>query len=201
MNNLIARTIPEQIANQLRQEIIAGNLEAGTPLREKEIADRFAVSRGPIREVFRQLTQQGLLDLTPNKGVRVAQAPSPEVRPLIVALRSQIEIFVLETNFKSLTAENFTRLNAILEKIKLACQQDDRDQLMVLDIEFHQALMQSFEDQGLFTIWQTVTLRMAMRYRRHGDLMDSYFEHKIILDAIRAGDKSAALVALEANIQ
>jgi GntR family transcriptional regulator, rspAB operon transcriptional repressor len=197
----IARTIPEQIATRLRHEIISGSLEAGEPLREKEVADRFGVSRGPIREVFRQLTQQGLLDLTPNKGVRVSSALSLEVRPLIANLRFQIEVFILETNFETITADNIANWEAILEKIKVACQRGDREGLMDLDIQFHQALIQAFEDQGLFTIWQTITLRMAMRYRRHGDLMDSFFEHKQIIAAIQAGDKTEMIAALKANIQ
>jgi DNA-binding GntR family transcriptional regulator len=198
---IIARTIPEQIADHLRQDIISGTLEAGEPLREKDIADRFGVSRGPIREVFRQLTQQGLLELKPNKGVRVAQSPSPDVRALIVELRRKVEVYILSSWFKQITKEDISGWEIILEEMWDACQRDEKVVLTNLDIRFHEAMMLSCDDQGLFTIWQSITLRMLMRYQRHGDLMESYYEHKRILDAIRAGDMAEAIAALEANIQ
>ena len=71
----IYRTLPEQIAARLRQEVLSSKLKPGDPLREVDLSERFGVSRGPVREAFRQLTQQGLLVLEPNKGVRVAQNP------------------------------------------------------------------------------------------------------------------------------
>ncbi len=50
-------------------------------------------------------------------------------------------------------------------------------------------------------LWQPVALQLLMHYNDFGNMMDSYDEHKGILDAIRAGDKFAALAALAANIQ
>ena len=198
---VIARTIPEQIAEHLRQEIISGSLPEGKPLREKDIADRFGVSRGPIREVFRQLTQQGLLELEPNKGVRVADSPSPEVRSLIVELRRKVETFILSNCFDQISEKDIQTWELILEEIKGACQSGAKVALTNLDIRLHEAIIQACNDQGLFTIWQTITLRMSMRYQRHGDLMESYYEHKRIIDAIRAGDKAEAIAALNANLR
>jgi len=198
---LIARTIPEQIADRLRNDIVSGNLEAGEPLREKDIADRFGVSRGPIREVFRQLTQQGLLELEPNKGVRVAESPSPETRALIVELRRKIEVFIISSCLDQITEEDIQTLEDILEEIKDACQRGAKLALTNLDIRFHEAIIQACDDQGLFTIWQTVTLRMSMRYHRHGELMESYDEHKRIIDAIRDRDLAETIAAIEANLQ
>jgi DNA-binding GntR family transcriptional regulator len=197
---LIARTIPEQIAERLRQEIVAGNLEPGAPLREKEVADRFGVSRGPIREVFRQLTQQGLLNLEPNKGVRVAESPSPEARVLIVEIRRKLEVFILSGCFDHITEADIQAWEVILEEIKDACQRGAKVALTNLDIRFHEAIIRACDDQGLFNIWQTATLRMSMRYRRHGDLMESYYEHKRIIDAIRNRDLDETIAALEANL-
>jgi DNA-binding GntR family transcriptional regulator len=198
---VIVRTIPEQIAEHLRQEIISGSLTEGEPLREKEIADRFGVSRGPIREVFRQLTQQGLLELEPNKGVRVADSPSPEVRSLIVELRRKVETFIISNCFDQISEKDIQTWELILEEIKDACQSGAKVALTNLDIRLHEAIIQACDDQGLFTIWQTITLRMSMRYQRHGDLMESYYEHKRIIDAIRAGDKAEAIAALNANLR
>ncbi|MYD11430.1 MAG: GntR family transcriptional regulator [Chloroflexi bacterium] len=197
----IYRTLPEQIAARLRQDVLSSRLKPGDPLREIDLSERFGVSRGPVREAFRQLTQQGLLVLEPNKGVRVAQNPSVEVRPLVVELRRTIERFVLESIFERITASDITLWEEILADIRQACERNDLDALTEHDLRFHQAIIQSHDDRDLFALWQPIAMRMMMHYNRLDDIMDSYREHARILDAIRAGDRAAAIDALTANIQ
>ena len=197
----IFRTLPEQIAAQLRQDVLSGKLQPGDPLREVDLSERFGVSRGPVREAFRQLTQQGLLVLEPNKGVRVAQNPSVEVRPLVVELRRTIETFVLESIFDRITTEDIAIWEEILNDIKAACESNDLNALTDHDLRFHQAIIKSHDDRDLFTLWQPIAMRMMMQYNRLDDIMDSYREHQRILDAIRARDQAAAIEALSTNIQ
>ncbi len=197
----IYRTLPEQIAARLRQDVLSSKLKPGDPLREIDLSERFGVSRGPVREAFRQLTQQGLLVLEPNKGVRVAQNPSDEVRPLVAELRRTIECFVLESIFERITEADIERWEEILADIRQACERNDVDALTEHDLRFHQAIIQSHDDKDMFALWQPIAMRMMMHYNRLVDIMDSYREHERILDAIRAGDRAAAVDALTANIQ
>ncbi len=197
----IYRTLPEQIAARLRREVLSNKLKPGDPLREADLSQRFGVSRGPVREAFRQLTQQGLLVLEPNKGARVAQNPSVEVRPLVVQLRRTIETFVLDSIFDRITEADIARWDDILADIHGACLAHDVDALTDCDLRFHQAIIQSHDDRDIFTLWQPIAMRMMMQYTRHEDIMESYREHKRILDAIRLGDKARAIEALQANIQ
>lgn len=195
------RTLPEQIADLLRQEVLSGKLKPGDPLREIEVSQRFAVSRGPIREALRQLTQQGLLVLEPNRGVRVAPGTSASVRPLVAGLRRDIECFVLEALFDSITLADLSAWEAILEDIRAACERGDTDALVEHDLRFHRALIQRHGDHDIFALWQPVVMRMMMHYTRFSDLMDSWREHRRILDAIRSGRREEALRALADNIQ
>ena len=197
----IYRTLPEQIAARLRQEVLSSKLKPGDPLREMDLSQRFGVSRGPVREAFRQLTQQGLLVLEPDKGARVAQNPSVEVRPLVVQLRRAIETFVLDSIFQRITDADIARWDEILSEIHAACLSHDVDALTDADLRFHQAIIQSHDDRDIFTLWQPVAMRMMMQYARHEDIMESHREHQRILDAIRKGDKACAIQALQANIQ
>ncbi len=196
----IYRTLPEQIAARLTQEVLSSKLKPGDPLREIDLSERFGVSRGPVREAFRQLSQQGLLVLEPNKGVRVAQNPSVEVRPLVVELRRKIETFVLDSIFERITEEDLENWNGILVDIKMACEASDVDALTEHDLRFHRAIIQSHDDKDLFALWQPIAMRMMMHYNRLDDIMESYREHERILDAIRAGNKRGAIKALVDNI-
>jgi DNA-binding GntR family transcriptional regulator len=191
-----------QIAEYLRLDILSGRLEPGQALREQEISERFGVSRGPVREVFRQLTQQGLLVSEPNKGVRVAQRPSPTMRPLIAEIRQSIELYVLDRIFDQLNEEDIVELESILADIKEACQKGDKVALIEHDLRFHETIIHNHKNDDYFTLWQPIALRMSIHYSRFGDdLMDSYYEHERILNAIRSGNKAGAMEALKANIQ
>ena len=193
--------MPEQIAMGLRHSILSGELESGQPLREKEVADWFGVSRGPVREVFRLLTQEGMLIAEPNKGVKVAQRPSGPVRELLVRLRVEIETFVLDSIFDEITDDDVTKLESILANIKAACLDDDMGRLLDHDLEFHRTIIQSHDEKDLFSIWRPMALRMLIQYNRLGNLMESYYEHKRIFEAIRDRDKEAALQAIKNNIR
>jgi DNA-binding GntR family transcriptional regulator len=197
----IYRTIPEQIAARIRQDVLSGKFKPGDPLREAEVSERFGVSRGPIREALRQLTQQGLLVLEPNKGVRVAPNPNAASRPLIVELRRSIERHVLDNLFDRITEEHIASWDNILADILDACERGDTTALVEHDLRFHRAIIMSHEDKDFLALWEPIMMRMLMHYNRLDDLMESFQEHKNILDAIRESNKSAALQALENNIQ
>lgn len=195
------RTLPQQIADLLRREVLSGKLKPGEPLREIEASQRFAVSRGPVREALRQLTQEGLLVLEPNKGVRVAPGTSASVRPLVAGLRRDIECFVLDALFNSITPADLAAWEAILDDIRDACERGDTDSLVEHDLRFHRALILRHGNHDILALWQPVVMRMMMHYTRFNDLMDSWREHRRILDAIRSGQREEALQALADNIQ
>ena len=79
----LTRTIREQVTNQIRDEVVAGKLPAGQPLREGHLAERFGVSRGPIRDAFLQLSQEGFLVYQANRGVTVRKPPEQGHRELM----------------------------------------------------------------------------------------------------------------------
>ena len=186
---IIHRTIPEQIAERLRTDILTGRLEPGMALREQEISGRFGVSRGPVRDAFQQLAQQGLLTTEPNKGVRVAPQPSMAVRPLVAELRRTIELFVLATIFDQITEADIAVWSAILNDIEDACRRADKAALIEHDLRFHRSIVQSHDDREFYLLWQPIAMRMLMQYWRFGDnLMQSHEEHKAILEAIQRGD-------------
>src|SRR2546422_6002822 len=71
----------DQIAARIRGEIESGKLPPGTPLNQVALADRFGLSRIPVREALRYLTAEGYLDYRPNKGAVVAGAVIPGEAP------------------------------------------------------------------------------------------------------------------------
>lgn len=196
----VYRTIREQIANRLRNELLAGQFEHGAPLREAKLAERFGVSRGPIRDALLQLTQEGLLVAHPNAGVKVSPAPSDAIRPLVVELRKQIEGYAMEAIFDSITADDIRLWEERLAGIRAGCESGDFATLVEHDMAFHRSIIERTGDPDLLAIWLPIIARMMLHYSRHTDWMQCYAEHERIVTAIKSGDKQAAVTALQANI-
>jgi len=83
-------TFSNQIVASLRHEIISGGIEAGSQITEMELAARFGVSRGPLREAMGQLASEGLIVTVPYKGTHVLKLTSKDVRE-IYSLRTALE--------------------------------------------------------------------------------------------------------------
>ena len=77
MADSLVRGLGEQIVDRLREDIISGRIGPGEPLRERDLAQRFAVSRGPIRDALKQLAWEGIVVAEGYRGARVA----PPARP------------------------------------------------------------------------------------------------------------------------
>lgn len=197
----VFRTIREQIVEQLRNEVLTGQLNAGESLREESLARRFGVSRGPIRDALLQLSQEGLLQSRPNCGAKVAPEPSTVIQPLVIQLRQQIEVFSLQQIFPTLTAEDDRRLDENLERLRAACQSGEMTAVVDHDMAFHRWFVERADEADLLKMWLTVVTRMRLRYTRHTHLMDSFAEHTAVVNAVHRRDQAAAVAALVANIQ
>jgi DNA-binding GntR family transcriptional regulator len=201
----LIRGLREQIANQLREDILAGRFEAGTRLSEIKLAERFGVSRGPIREALVQLTNEGLLTGRPNCGVSVAPSAPDSIRQLIVPIRRTIETYALRLLFDKIGPDDFHEWDEVLQKLKLALQKKDFNASAELDIAFHRSLLVRAGQPDLLAIWQTIVARIRTHFRqshmKNKDPMAIYHEHKSIVDTFRSGDKEASVKILEDNIE
>ena len=197
----ITRTIREQVTNQIRDDVVAGNFAAGKPLREGELAERFGVSRGPIRDAFLQLSQEGFLAYQANRGVTVREAPGEDNRDFIVALRQQIESYVIRRGLHQLSDEGMARIEAVLRDLKLACAGDDVAAVARCDIGFHEAVLLACGGEDFLAIWKLLCSQMLLAYTRLENYEQVYEEHVEILKALRAGKKPAAVAAMKANIR
>ena len=95
---------PDEIAKAIREEILRGELEPGMSARQDDIAQRFSVSRVPVREALRSLVAEGLMTCEPQKGFRVARLEPGEARE-ILEIRSILEVQALRWAIQHITAE------------------------------------------------------------------------------------------------
>ncbi|RCS54096.1 GntR family transcriptional regulator [Bremerella cremea] len=194
-----------EIVEQLREEILSGQLPEGSRLTEMDVSKRFKKGRNAIREAFQKLTHQGLLVTRPNRGVVVASEPPKPIRDLIVPIRQMLEGYALELVFDDLQESDFVGWEAILTRMKAACAARDYAAIAETDIAFHRSLMERTGQPDLLAIWEAMIYRIRSHFRRTQrrcpDPMVIYDEHRAILDCIKSGDLQAALALLNEKIE
>ena len=200
MPNQKILSVREQIAEQLRSDIISGDLAPGEKLNEQALASRFGVSRGPVRDVLLQLTKEGLLVSKTNVGVSVNQMLPSDLQQLMVDIRRRIEIFCARRLKGRMSNEDFDALEGILEGFEKAFDEADFTEVTKADIEFHRYLVNKAGGEAIDNLWYPVVLRMRMNYKRIDSSQAGVDEHRKILDALRNDDIRGLVAALKANI-
>jgi len=192
--------VREQVTDRLRVEILLGHYEPGEALREIPLAERYKVSRGPIRDAFLQLSQQGLLDLIPNRGVRIGKVWDESMLPVMAKLRFDLESFAIRELMDRPPEDLKDKLNHNLRLFKLACEDKDMLEIVQLDLAFHRMFLRDCGHDGLESVWLALLGGFRLPYSRHRMLTESSDEHRYVADAIMTGRKKDAIEGLKRNI-
>jgi DNA-binding GntR family transcriptional regulator len=194
------RNVREQVTDRLREEILLGKFSAGEALREIPLAERFQVSRGPIRDAFLQLSQEGLLESVPNRGVRVGKVWDEALVPIMAQVRFDLESFAIAELVDHPSEDFFVKMRQNLRRFKLACEDEDMTEVVRLDLQFHRQFLQESGHTGLESVWLPLLGGLRLPYSRHKLLTDSHQEHQRIADALEQRDAAGAIDALRDNI-
>ena len=173
-------------------------------MREEGLAERFGVSRMPIRNALQQLVHEGLLVARQNCGASVAPPPGEVVTGLLNPLRVQIETYALRLCLPVMTSDQFDRLRAIVEEMSMACGRKDDAAVIDSDFAFHQFLLTAAGLDDIVPVWKGVVARMRDfhigRNRTQPDYGVIPFAHERLLDVFRTGGVDAAVLALASHI-
>ncbi|MDB5557332.1 MAG: GntR family transcriptional regulator [Enterovirga sp.] len=197
-------TAASAICAELRDAIVSLELEPGAPLSEKDLTERFGVSRTPVREALIRLAEEGLVDIRPQAGTSVTRIPLSAI-PEAVVVRQALEGALVELAAARAGADGAERLHKVIARQKLMTQLDDQAGFHEADEAFHETIAVLSGHPG---IWRTVRqAKMQIdRCRRLtlpvlGRMSQVVAEHQVIADAIRTGDAPGARQAMQAHLQ
>jgi DNA-binding GntR family transcriptional regulator len=199
-------SLREQIANYLRTDVLCGRISEGEKLSEVSLAERFGVSRTPIREALQQLTHEGLLEGRPNQGVKVAPRAPDSVRELLIPIRRSLEAFALRSFFDEINGSDFRCWDEILDKLRAACIARDYAAIAEQDIALHRSIVRRAGLPDLEAIWAAMVARIRSYFwetqrRNYADPLQIYEEHAGLINVFRDQDIEAAANALESHIE
>ncbi|AUI61427.1 GntR family transcriptional regulator [Amycolatopsis sp. BJA-103] len=192
------------IARQLRDAIMTGALPPGTQLGETDLASRFQVSRGPLREAMQHLVSEGLLRSERHRGLFVIDLEPGDVYDIYSA-RSAIERAAMLRALRGDREKVATELEQAVGAMAVAADDDDPTALSWADLRFHEALIAASGSKRLVRMARTLLIETRMcltalqgTYQR---VEERVTEHTRIIEALRAGDEETALSLLEAHME
>ena len=198
------RTIAQSVAEQIREQILAGEIKGGEPLRQQAIAKQFDTSIIPVREALRQLEAEGLVELKSHRGAVATELTLDKAREWI-NLRRLIETDLISAAIDNITDNDLTRAEQVLSRWGSAMdKRADIDRWSHYNFEFHAILYAPAGRPETMKILELLHQKCD-RYIRlqllSGDhIKRAQAEHRALIDLCRSGDKRAAKSLLNEHI-
>jgi DNA-binding GntR family transcriptional regulator len=191
----------DRLREQIEEQIATGRLAPGSALDEVTLAERFGVSRTPVREALIQLGAEGLIEIRPRRGAVVA-ALGPARLLEMFEVMAELEAMCARQAARRMTEAERQALLAAHRECEAA--QGDTDAYFYANERFHGAIYAGSHNG--FLAEQTAQLQRRLRpYRRlqlrvRNRMANSFAEHEAVVQALLAGDGAAAAEALRAHV-
>lgn len=193
----------ERVADGLRAAILAGDLVPGERLLQEVVAVQFGASRMPVREAFRMLEVEGLIETQPNRGARVPLLAPHEVE-VVYLMRERLEPLALAESMRHLTPADHARLAEIQSEIEA---NSDVNRFLTLDRDFHLLTYSGCQVDQLSSVvtrmWNS-TQHHRREFMRSGGSRRWWIvnaEHRLLLEAIERNDEVDAERVLAGHIR
>lgn len=196
--------ISEKVYKTLKKQIINERLRPGERLIDNELASRFGVSRTPIREALTKLSNEGLIEILPRRGIYVKRLDKKDIKE-IYQIRRVLEGLATREATPIIDEEQLKKLYSLFEKAKRSLNSDDWKSCMEFDIELHSTILSNCQNDRLIGIVHNLnTLIHAFRVRLARDrerATQALKEHEAILEAVKARDVERAEKAMMEHIE
>jgi DNA-binding GntR family transcriptional regulator len=184
----------------LRQEIIAGRLRPGDRLVERELAERFGVSRVPVREAIRALVAEGFVHFeTPRRTVVRRLAPS-DVRELF-ELREALEVYAAGLAASRATPDDLAEVEQLLDLAATATEAGDAEAITDINSRLHDRIVAMAGNDLLIAALEPVAGRLRWMTRRNEEWPQLLVEHRQLFEAIASGDPEGARAHALAHVR
>ena len=192
-NNI--KSLEERVLYTLEEEILSGELKRGDSLAETSLSARLGVSRTPVRSALHRLAEEGLVEITPNRGAVVVGIGREELID-IYKIRMRLEGLASAEAAIRISEQDKERLRESVELAEFYIKKQNTEHIKELDSEFHNIIYKASGNRLLYkTLSELHRNIKSYRKRSLGQpdrLEKSIEEHREILLAIERGDADEA---------
>ncbi|WP_116201512.1 GntR family transcriptional regulator [Amycolatopsis circi] len=199
-------SIQGRLIAEIRRRIIAGEVSPGTSLSELALAEEFGVSRTPVRETFKQLQTEGLVEIRPRVGTFVT-APSRREITELFEMKELLEGAAARLLAQRGQVPEVDQLKENLRQADLAVDADDRQRYAELVEEFHDLIIVGADNRKLEAHYRTLMNQLAYSrlvttsLKQPGRPHQSDREHHHVLELILSKDGDSAEQVMREHVR
>ncbi len=191
-----------EIRSVLQSEIETGHIPPGAPLDERALAERFGVSRTPVREALQQLAALELVRIAPRHGVFASRLSIPQLRAQLELL-CELEAITAKLAARRMSPEERMALQDSATECEDAARADDAQAFLRANTAFHKRIYRGSHNEQLVDTILSIR-RLVQRYRPRifttpAARNRALVEHRRVCEAIVSGDEDAAHAAMLAH--
>jgi DNA-binding GntR family transcriptional regulator len=194
-------TAQDAALDRLREDLLSGELRPGEQLVQETLAERYGVSRVPVREALKMLESEGQVDYHPHRGYFVAELSVEDLHE-VYRLRALLEAEAIERAVPHLSDDDVTAIADLLDEVDRAASVPDVVALTNANRRFHFAI---FEASGmtrlsrlLAQLWDATDMYRALYFANKPNRDRVAAEHVAMVDALRKRD-ATTLIRLHAD--
>ena len=192
------------VTTRLRDMIVEGTLTPGMRLNERVLCEQLSISRTPLREAFKTLAVEGLIDLTPNRGAVVAQMSVEEISQTFEVMGA-LEALSGEAACARATADEIAEIRALHYEMLAAHSRRDLPAYYKLNNAIHNRINQAARNPVLTETYSQINARIqSLRFRSNfnQEKWDAAVrQHSAMLDALEKRDGQALRAILQEHLQ
>lgn len=200
-------TLADIASHRLAHSIVTGELAQGQKLNEAELAERFGMGRGPLREALRHLEGMRLVKRIPNAGARVVVLDYQTMSALY-EVREALEGMACRLAATRMTIDEISQLSNLLDRHEIQISQDDGGVYSQSegDLDFHYQIVRGSRNQMLMDMLgsEQYQLQRMCRYRTSRNAQrtrPALQQHRQIVEALAARDGELAEMLMRRHIQ
>ncbi len=204
-NDPMYRTLEDFAYTTIREAILYGELRPGARILLKELEATYRISRTPIRQALRRLSERGYVTLQPHSSMRVRPLSAEELNELY-ALRQAIEPIAIAEGIKGADDSTMALLDSLLAEMQTATEREDRVSLIGLNSKFHRSMYEPSGMPHLLSMYDRL-VGICERYqwtRANApitDLRGDRQHHEEIVDAYRRRDEDRAINLIHIHLE
>ncbi|MBD1379412.1 GntR family transcriptional regulator [Metabacillus arenae] len=197
------KSLREIVVESLREAIVTGRFKPGEHLKERELSEVMGVSTTPIKEAFRMLGYEGLVETIPRKGTYVSELAETSIQE-VQMLRAAVEGVCAKLAAIKLTEKNEVDLKNQIEYMEYLLSKNEVDRLVEENTKFHSLIKEAADSPMISQILDNISsFDKAFRKRaleEESELHEGFTEHKRIYNAVTSKDPKLSEKVMKQHI-